>query len=180
MLNVVRSAVITSSHRTSCLQVGSTYVNGVCYRQASSSNLGETHEASSDHDKLTEEAPNKIDRSRVPVLDEGELDERFISGSGPGGQKVNKSVNCCQLRHRPTGIVVKVHQSRSLDQNRRIARQLMAQRLDNFFNGDESVESQSKRLALQKISIRESQAQKRRAMKEELKRILNAESRDES
>ena len=41
-------------------------------------------------------------------LDERDLEESFIKGSGPGGQSVNKTSNCVQLKHLPTGIVVKV------------------------------------------------------------------------
>ena len=43
-----------------------------------------------------------------PPLIESELEERFIRGSGPGGQKINKTSNCVMLKHLPTGIVVKV------------------------------------------------------------------------
>lgn len=41
-------------------------------------------------------------------LNEDDLQENFIKGSGPGGQKVNKSSNCVQLIHKPTGIIIKV------------------------------------------------------------------------
>lgn len=41
-------------------------------------------------------------------LNEDEMEETFIKGWGKGGQKVNKSSNCVQLKHKPTGIVVKV------------------------------------------------------------------------
>ena len=41
-------------------------------------------------------------------LNEDELEENFIKGSGPGGQSVNKTSNCVQLKHLPTGFVVKV------------------------------------------------------------------------
>ena len=48
-------------------------------------------------------------RQRVPVLlDERDLDEQFIKGSGNGGQKINKTSNCVMLQHRPTGLWVKV------------------------------------------------------------------------
>ena len=41
-------------------------------------------------------------------LNENDIEESFIKGSGPGGQSVNKTSNCVQLKHLPTGIVVKV------------------------------------------------------------------------
>lgn len=44
-----------------------------------------------------------IDKSLVPVIDEKDLEEKFIKGGGPGGSKVNKAVNCVQLIHKPTG-----------------------------------------------------------------------------
>ncbi|CAG2183445.1 unnamed protein product, partial [Oppiella nova] len=37
--------------------------------------------------------PSKVDKSRVPVINEKELKEEFIHGSGPGGQNVNKLSN---------------------------------------------------------------------------------------
>lgn len=116
-----------------------------------------------------------IDKSKVPVLDEHDLEENFISGTGPGGQSVNKAINCCQLRHNPTGIVVKIHQSRSLEQNRKIARELMAQKLDDKINGESSVSAQKKRVALMRSSIKEANDEKRRVMKEEFKRQFSPE-----
>ena len=44
-----------------------------------------------------------VDRSRFPRLEERELEERFVRGSGPGGQSVNKTANCVSLKHLPTG-----------------------------------------------------------------------------
>lgn len=113
-----------------------------------------------------------IDKSKVPKLDEFDLEEKFISGGGPGGQKVNKAVNCCQLRHKPTGIIVKVHQSRSLPENRKIARELLVAKLDNLYNGEQSVENQKRRLALYQKELRKKQNEARRAMKEEFRKTL--------
>lgn len=39
-----------------------------------------------------------------PPLNEDEIREIFAKGSGPGGQKLNKATNRCQLKHLPTGI----------------------------------------------------------------------------
>ena len=38
--------------------------------------------------------------------------ETFIRGSGPGGQSINKTMNCVQLKHVPTGIIVNCQKSR--------------------------------------------------------------------
>lgn len=43
-----------------------------------------------------------------------------------------------QLRHIPTGVVVKSQATRSRDQNRKHAREILAQRLDELQNGDHS------------------------------------------
>lgn len=45
---------------------------------------------------------------KLVTLSEGDFEEKFIRGSGPGGQKTNKTNNCVELRHKETGIVVKV------------------------------------------------------------------------
>ena len=44
-----------------------------------------------------------VDKSRVPVIKEEDIEEQFVKGSGPGGQNVNKRVNCVVLCHTPTG-----------------------------------------------------------------------------
>jgi hypothetical protein len=61
---------------------------------------------------------------------ENDITETFIRGSGNGGQKVNKTSNCVQLRHVPSGIVVKCHATRSLQQNRKIARKRLQEQLE--------------------------------------------------
>jgi hypothetical protein len=42
-------------------------------------------------------------RPEYPPLNEEEIVEVFAKGSGPGGQKLNKATNRCQLKHIPTG-----------------------------------------------------------------------------
>ena len=42
-----------------------------------------------------------------------DLEEKFVRGSGKGGQKVNKCSNCVYLTHVPSGIVVRCHCERT-------------------------------------------------------------------
>ncbi len=67
-----------------------------------------------------------------------EVEEAFVRGGGPGGQKINKVMNCVQLTHRPTGISTKCQQTRSLEANRAIARRTLYERLELILLGDES------------------------------------------
>ncbi|XP_041349120.1 probable peptide chain release factor C12orf65, mitochondrial isoform X2 [Gigantopelta aegis] len=71
-------------------------------------------------------------------LKEGDLKEIFVRGSGPGGQSVNKTANCVVLQHIPTGVTVKCHETRSLDKNRRRARERLQEQVDFCLNGENS------------------------------------------
>nr|XP_033475069.1 probable peptide chain release factor C12orf65 homolog, mitochondrial [Epinephelus lanceolatus] len=81
-------------------------------------------------------AAGKKDLIDLPVLNEDELDEQFVRGSGPGGQATNKTSNCVVLKHIPTGTVVKCHQTRSVDINRKRAREIMRKKLDVLYKGE--------------------------------------------
>lgn len=59
-----------------------------------------------------------------------EVDERFVRGSGAGGQKINKTSSTVQLRHRPTGIEVRCQRERSQTVNRLLAWQELAEKLE--------------------------------------------------
>lgn len=45
---------------------------------------------------------------KISIID-SDLRETFIKGRGPGGQKINKTNNCVQLLHIPTGIIINYH-----------------------------------------------------------------------
>ncbi|KAK3056102.1 hypothetical protein LTR09_003338 [Extremus antarcticus] len=72
------------------------------------------------------------------IIDETEITESFLKGSGPGGQKINKTSSAVQLKHLPSGIVVKCQGTRSREQNRKDARRLLGERLEELEKGDES------------------------------------------
>ncbi|KAL1854785.1 hypothetical protein Daus18300_011381 [Diaporthe australafricana] len=67
-----------------------------------------------------------------------EFTEVYLKGSGPGGQKINKTNSAVQLKHIPTGIVVKCQDTRSREQNRKLAREHLAEKIDDLLNGDNS------------------------------------------
>lgn len=83
-----------------------------------------------------------LDYSNVPKLNEADLEEQFMRGSGPGGQATNKTNNAVQLKHKPTGLVVKCHETRSQWDNRQRARELLVTKLDNLLNKERSIEGQ--------------------------------------
>ncbi|QSZ35827.1 hypothetical protein DSL72_006949 [Monilinia vaccinii-corymbosi] len=75
---------------------------------------------------------------RPAPIDEADFTEVFLHGSGPGGQKINKTSSAVQLKHIPTGMVLKVQATRSRTQNRKIARQMLAERVELLEKGKES------------------------------------------
>ncbi|CRK95592.1 CLUMA_CG009051, isoform A [Clunio marinus] len=112
----------------------------------------------------------QLDHSKVPKLIEEDLEENFVLGSGPGGQSVQKTANCVVLKHKPTNIVVKCHETRSLDQNRREARKLLIAKLDEHFNKDDSINKQRERLERIKYLKAQSKSEKLRKIKMEFKK----------
>lgn len=50
----------------------------------------------------------------------------------------NKTNSAVQLRHIPTNIVIKCQETRSRTQNRKLAREILAAKVDLFLNGDKS------------------------------------------
>jgi protein subunit release factor B len=59
-----------------------------------------------------------------------DLEESFVHSGGKGGQNVNKVATCVVLVHRPTGLAVKCQRERTQGANRLIARQLLADKIE--------------------------------------------------
>lgn len=68
---------------------------------------------------MTETLAERMER--LGILEE-DLEERFVLGSGSGGQKINKTSSCVYLKHLPSGHEVSCQESRSREKNREIAR----------------------------------------------------------
>lgn len=79
--------------------------------------------------------------ARLDVREE-DCVEKFVCGSGKGGQKVNKTASCVYLKHLPTGIEIKCHETRSRDVNRYKARRLLCEKMDHLVHGAESARCQ--------------------------------------
>lgn len=82
---------------------------------------------------------NKLPPRPKWLIKEEEIEENFIKGGrGPGGQKINKTNSKVQLTHKPTGIVVTCQATRSQEQNREKAREILALKLDDLYNPETS------------------------------------------
>ena len=73
---------------------------------------------------------------------EDELQEQFILGSGHGGQKLQKTSSTVQLKHLPTGIVIKCQQSRLRDENRFHARRMLCDKIEEQIHEKKSKRQQ--------------------------------------
>ena len=94
------------------------------------------------------------------TLDPNDLVIQNVIGSGPGGQKVARTRNKVIVKHVPTNIVVNCHQTRFLDQNKRIAIQKLTEKVELHLYGSESSVAIKKEKKLEgyaetKLSIKE-------------------------
>jgi peptide chain release factor len=94
---------------------------------------------------------------------EGDLVEKFILGSGKGGQKINKTSSCVYLKHIPTGTEIKCQRDRSREMNRYYARKELCEKLEEKIEGVKSERQQ----AIEKI-----RRQKRRRSRKSKEKML--------
>ncbi|MFM1768849.1 MAG: hypothetical protein RJA22_1378 [Verrucomicrobiota bacterium] len=99
---------------------------------------------------------------------ECDLEETFVRSGGHGGQNVNKTSTCVQLRHRPTGLQVKCQDSRQQGLNRQTARRLLLDKIE----ARRAAESAARESARQKL--RRQRRPRGRAAKE---RMLEGKAR---
>ena len=94
--------------------------------------------------------------SRVASLgvDEDDLVEKFVRGTGAGGQKINKTSSTVYLKHEPSGIEIKCQAGRSQSMNRFIARTELCDQLE--------AKRKSEKLARQQEAEKERRAKRKR------------------
>ena len=69
---------------------------------------------------------------------EADIVQKTISGSGKGGQKVNKSQQSIYLVYEPLDIAIKCQSERSLELNRYLARQRLCDKVEVHLIGKEA------------------------------------------
>lgn len=96
------------------------------------------------------------DRMAACNVRETDLEERFLTSGGPGGQNVNKTATCVLLRHAPTGLEVKMQKARSQALNRFYARRRLCELVEAQALGEKSPQ------AIQQEKIRKQKARRKR------------------
>lgn len=102
--------------------------------------------------------------SQLEIREE-DLVEKFILGSGRGGQNLQKTSSCVYLKHLPTGIEVKCQQHRSREMNRYFARRELCEKIETQIL---KVKSEKQQL------IEKKRRQKRKRSKRAQQKVLEA------
>lgn len=122
-------------------------------------------------------------------IDDADVTISYLKGTGPGGQKIvccsrgrpspritieanyhqNKTNSAVQIIHKPSGVVVKCQATRSRSQNEKIARQLLADKVEAREKGDQS------RVALKAEAARKKKASKVKKAKRKYRALEKSE-----
>ena len=94
---------------------------------------------------------------------EDDLEETFILGGGPGGQKTNKTSNVVRLSHGPSALQVRYGENRSREINRWLARRMLAEMILEREQGRKSAERQA-REKIRRQKRRRSRRQKQKML----------------
>lgn len=113
-------------------------------------------------------SPETVERIKALMVEasvfEEDLEESFILGGGPGGQKTNKTSNVVRLSHEPSALSVRCGETRSRETNRWLARRMLAE----FILEREKGRKSAARQAAEKI-----RRQKRRRSRRQKQKMLD-------
>jgi protein subunit release factor B len=115
----------------------------------------------------------RLGRVHVRIED---VDERFVRGSGPGGQKINKTSSTVCLRHVPTGIEVRCQAERSQSANREKAWEELCARFEERARAS-AASALHAREAAQRRTRQKSRRQKTRMIETKKRRARHKASR---
>ena len=114
-------------------------------------------------------SPETIEKIKALMAEasvyEDDLEESFIMGGGPGGQKTNKTSSVVRLSHEPSGVAVKVGESRSREDNRWLARRMLAETI---------LDNEHKRKSAARQKAEKIRRQKRRRSRRQKQKMLDA------
>ena len=96
---------------------------------------------------------------------EDDLEESFILGGGPGGQKTNKTSNVVRLSHEPSALSVRCGETRSRETNRWLARRMLAELILERERGRKTAARQAAE-KVRRQKRRRSRRQKEKMLKE--------------
>ncbi|MGB9735200.1 MAG: peptide chain release factor family protein [bacterium] len=92
-----------------------------------------------------------LERMERLGIKEQDIIEKFLRSQGHGGQNVNKTSTCVYLKHKPTGIEVKMQRERSQALNRFLARRLLVDKIEQMMLGEKSrIQQEIERIKRQK------------------------------
>lgn len=98
-------------------------------------------------------------------INESDLVEKFIIGSGKGGQNLHKTASTVYLKHLPSGIEVKCQESRFREDNRYFARQRLCAKLHATLS-DEKTKAQQEIEKIKRQKKRRSRRSKQKMLDE--------------
>lgn len=101
-------------------------------------------------------------------INEEDLIEKFIIGSGKGGQKLHKTASTVYLKHLASGIEIKCQESRSREDNRYFARERLCEKIHSILSNEKTKEQQK----IEKIK-----RQKKRRSRRAQQKILDEKSK---
>lgn len=88
-------------------------------------------------DKKYAEIVRLLEELQIKLED---IEEKFVRGSGHGGQKINKTSSAVQLKHLPTGIMVKYQKHRERSMNRILALRELLDKLNPDSKASKEIE----------------------------------------
>lgn len=113
-------------------------------------------------------SPETIEKVKVLMAEasvfEEDIEETFILGGGPGGQKTNKTSNVVRLSHEPSGVQVRCGENRSREINRWLARRMLAELI---------LEREHKRKSAARQAAEKVRRQKRRRSRRQKQKMLD-------
>lgn len=109
-------------------------------------------------------------------INESDLQEKFILGSGSGGQKINKTSSCVWLKHLPSNIIIKCQESRSQEDNRYYARRRLCEKIEmQILNEKSKIKKEQEKIRRQKR--KRSKRAKEKILKNKAQRSITKQRR---